>query len=108
MEHKIILFNIDDIAIDPDDVCDSLNEACTKRQRNFRVRGVCQLEDRVYFIVVPLKPGEEPEEYVISSIDDISHDGFSTLLQNRYQGGFDMVGTFKVYETYMALFAKPA
>lgn len=106
MEQKIIHYHIDDIAIDPDDVCESLNDACTKRQHKFRVRGVCQLENHVYFIMIPHRNGEPLEEYIIAPLDDISHEGFVATLNNRYQGGFDTVGTFQVYETHMALFAK--
>ncbi|MFW6414307.1 MAG: hypothetical protein ACOCZS_03290 [Verrucomicrobiota bacterium] len=106
MEHKIIHYHIDDIAIDPEDICDSLNEACTKRQHRFRLRGICQLENHVYFVMVPLRSGEPREEYIITTLEDISHEGFIATVNNRYQGGFDVIGSFQVYETHMALFAK--
>lgn len=110
MEQRIISFSMDEIAVDTDDVVNSINEACTKRHHHYWVRGVCQVEQQVYFILLPITEGHESEVYRLESLpeEEFGHEDFVSDLNERYQGGFDTVGSFKIYDTIMVVFAKPA
>jgi hypothetical protein len=101
---RIITFALDDLAVDPDSVVDALNDACTHRHEHYRIRGVCQLDQKIYFVLLSLDANEPARSYVLTSIDDISSDGFVAMLENRWASNFDTVGTIKVYDTVMALF----
>ena len=106
MEQKIISFSIDEIAVDTDNVNDAINEACTKRRHHYWVRGICQLETQVYFILLPVTKGHESETYRLSELAEIDHESFVSEINERYQGGFDAVGSFRVYDSIMLLYAR--
>jgi len=106
MEHRIISFGIDEIAVDTENVADSINEACTKRHHHYWVRGVCQLESRVYFMLLPVSEAQESETYRLITLDEIGHENFVATVNGRYQGGYDTVGSIKVYDTIMLVVAK--
>ena len=105
MEQRIISFTIDEIAVDTDNVIESLNDACTKRHLHYWVRGICQLEDRVYFMLLPCSDNQHAETYRISALEEIGDENFVATVNGRYQGGYDTVGSFRVYDTIMLLFA---
>ncbi|MFO7821874.1 MAG: hypothetical protein R6V56_07485 [Lentisphaeria bacterium] len=105
MEQRIVSFTIDEIAVDTDNVLDSLNEACTKRHLHYWVRGICKIEDRVYFMLLPVSEGQAAETYRFVEGEEMGDGDFVAEVNSRYQGGFDMVGSFKVYDTLMLVFA---
>ncbi|MCF7854395.1 MAG: hypothetical protein K9N51_06325 [Candidatus Pacebacteria bacterium] len=105
---KIISYTVDDIAVDPESITEAINKACCGRHVHHRVVGVCQIEDRIYFALLPLDENETARPYILVTVDDTSHDGFVSMLNTRWASGFDVVGTITAYDTVMALFAKPA
>ena len=105
MMQKIISFEVDDLAVDAEEVVNTINNACTKRHDKYKVRGICQIEPHVYFVLLPLRQHEEPERYVLIDVQDTSHDGFVALLNERWSADFDTVGTIEVYEDTKILFA---
>ncbi len=107
MMQKIIRFDTDDLALDPEGVAESLNHACTGRTGLYWVRGLCRVGDCVYFVLLPLGPDQVPETYLFVSVDDESALGIPALFQTRWTAGFDAVGTVRIGETLLALFARP-
>jgi hypothetical protein len=105
---RIVSYNLDDLVVDPDGVIEAVNNACTHRHEHFRVSGVCQLEQNVFFSLTPLLDKEPLLDYILVTVEDISHDGFVSMLQDRWAAGFDMIGALQLYETTALLFAKPA
>lgn len=106
MEQRIISFTIDEIAVDTDNVINSINQACVKRHNHYWVRGICQLEDRVHFMLLPVNAGQPSESYRFSALEELGDESFVAEVNGRYQGGFDTVGSFRVYDTVMLMFAK--
>jgi len=104
---RIISYALDDLVVDPDGAIDALNDACTHRQVHYRVSGICQLEHRVYFALAPVADPRAAGNYLLVTVEDTSHDGFVSMLDDRWAAGFDIVGTITLYETVMALFARP-
>ncbi len=105
---RIITKTVDDVAVAPEEIVDTLNIACTRRQDKYKVQGVCQIEERIYFVLVPLLPSEPAKTYVLVAVEESSHDDVVAMLDTRWSSNFDILGTIKVYETTYILFAKPA
>lgn len=103
---KLIPFSIDDIAFDPDEVAGAVNEACEQRRTKYKLRGVCRAYERIYFVLLPLKENEQLEEYLIKPIDDPSENGISAELENRWESGFDTIGSIQVDDRILGVFAK--
>lgn len=106
MMQKIIRYDTDDLAVDLDGVAESLNRACTGRTGLYQVRSVCRVGESVCFVLLPLPQDSLPETYFFVTVDDESIPGFSAMLQARWAAGFDAVGTVRVGETLLALFAR--
>ncbi|NOY81723.1 MAG: hypothetical protein GXP31_12070 [Kiritimatiellaeota bacterium] len=107
MMQKIIRFDTDDLALDPEGVAEALNHACTGRTGLYWVRSLCRVGDSVFFVLLPLGPEQVPETYIFVSVDDESVLGVSALFEARWAAGFDVVGTVRIGETLLALFARP-
>jgi len=103
----IMPFSVADVSFDAESVADALNTACSHRQEHRRVRGVCQIGETVYFFLLPLRDGEPLESYVLVAIHDLSEDGLTAMLGQRWEAGFDAVGTINLGEAaYYMLFAQ--
>lgn len=103
----IMPFSVDDVSFDAESVADALNMACAGRHERRRVRGVCQIEETVYFFLLPLRRGEPLESYVLVAVDDLTEDGLTAMLAQRWEAGFDAVGTINLGEAaYYTLFAR--
>jgi hypothetical protein len=103
---KTVSFSIEDVAFDPDGVAETLNNACEHRRMKFYVRGVFQLDDHVYFTLIPLED-RPAEEYLIKPFEDVSADGIPATIKTRWESGFDTIGVICVHETCYGVFAKP-
>ncbi len=104
---RVVSFSLDDLVVDSDGVIETLNNACTHRHDHYRVSGICQLENKIYFVLLPLDSGEKMRDYIMVPAEDVSHDGFVDMLHTRWSSGFDLIGSVQLYETTMVLFAKP-
>lgn len=105
---KIITKTVDDLAIDPSEVVDVLNTACNRRHEKYTLRGICQVDDIVYFVLLPREPSESARTYVLDTVDATSRDDVVAMLDSRWASNFDAVGTVKVYDTTYILFSRPA
>jgi hypothetical protein len=105
---RILTYHIDDLAVDHKSVIETVNNACTHRETEYKVRGVCQIDDHVFFILLPLVEHEKEEEYVLVPKAELPPpDEMIAILNDRWHAGFDTIGSIQVYETPMMLYAKP-
>ena len=108
MIQKLIPFPVDEFVVDPAGVAETLTHACTARRQRYRVRGLCQFGDTVYFILLSLEHGETPETYVLAPVENSSGSGITGMLSERWGAGFNTVGAVDVGEkNYMVLYAQP-
>ena len=92
MMQKILHFDIDDIVVDPDNVLERIQHACSDTIGRYRVRGLCQIDDRITFVLVPLDASESAETYQLGWLEDSTPEGLQTALMNRWSGGYDTIG----------------
>ena len=105
---KVISFSVSDLVIDPDGVADVLTKACSKRRGDYRVRGVCQTADNVFFVLLPVAASEAAESYVIAPLSDVTGDGMTSMLSARWAAGFNALGTVDMGEdSYLMVYARP-
>lgn len=106
---KILHFEVDDITVDPDQVADRLHHACSRSSQRYRVRGVCQLDLQVSFILRPLESHESLETYQFGWLEDATAEGFEAAVTNRWSSGYDTLSAINLGESrYMLLLARQA
>ena len=104
---KIVEFAVDDLTLDAEAVADVLTQACRKREGTFAVRGLCQVEEAVYFVLHPCTTEEAPAQYGWVEVNDLTDAGITALLDQRWGGGFDLVGAVNAGDGLLfVLFAK--
>ena len=104
---RIMTFSIEDIAIDRKAVAKKINKACDHHPYHYKVNGLCQVEDKVYFILLPVEDESLKKEYVLAPIDDVSPDGFTAELETRWESGFNTVGIISFGDNFfMNLYEK--
>gem|GEM_PF-1223644 len=104
---KIMTFAIDDLIIDPQSVADQLTKLCSTHRPRYRVRGLCRIEDCVYFVLHAATATEPREQCVFAPIEDVSNDGFTSMLDQRWAAGFNSIGTIAEGEgTYLLLLTR--
>ncbi len=105
--HRTLPFSLDDLAADHKSVQATLNDACSKRRQKYWLRGVAQVEDHVYFFLLPRVGNSADEDYVLAPLPEIpSHQDMIGILDDRWAAGFDMIGSCRVYETLFLVFAR--
>jgi len=106
MNQKLVSFSVADLAARTDEIAAALTEAC-RRSPGYVVRGLCQVEDIVHFVLLSLRGGEQPAAYILAFVDDVSEAGLTAMLAQRWASGFDAVGTVALGDgAYLTLFAK--
>lgn len=106
MMQKILHFDIDDIVVDPDNVLERIEHACSETTGRYRLRGICQIDDRISFVLVPLEASESAETYQFGWLDDTTPEGVQTALMNRWSGGYDTIGCVNLGDNrYMLVLA---
>jgi hypothetical protein len=106
MSPRIVTYALAEIESVPEEVVAALNVACNRRRTKYRVRGLFQLDDVVYFLLLPRERLEKPETYVLVPLTDVSSGGFPAGLMERWAAGFDAVGLVRVAAGHLALFAR--
>ena len=101
---RIMTFSIEDIAIDRKAVVKKINSGCDHHPYHYRVNGLCQLDDKVYFVLLPLDEGVERKEYVLAPVEDPSQDGIVTELETRWEAGFNTIGTINFGDNFFMNF----
>jgi hypothetical protein len=104
---KIITFSVQDIVVSPEQVAEALTHACLKRRGRYRVSGLAQLGDQVYFVLVSAGRGFARERYILATVEDISTDGFPEALLHRWSNGCNLIGLVVHAGGHQALYAQP-
>ena len=103
---KIVTFSVQDIIVTPEQVAESLTRACLKRRGRYRVTGLAQLGDQVYFVLVSTGRGFPAERYVLATVGNTSTDGFPDALFQRWTSGFNLIGLVVHAGGHQALYAQ--
>lgn len=107
MTQRVIPFQIQDIIASPEQIAAALNKACNNRLHHYHVGSVCQLRERVYFVLNPV-PAEAPgETYILAPVNDVSPGGFPPELFERWSNGFNTLGVIDLDSSFMAVYAIP-
>ena len=103
---KLLSYTLEDLRFDPEAVAGVINQACSRRR--YRLSGVCQAEDRVFFVLVPHDLTGE-EDYVIVPVEDPEEAALTGALADRWIHGFHAVGLILLDERkYLAVYAREA
>ncbi len=104
---RLAEFTVEDIALDPKEVAERLNKDCRTYSHKYYVRGAWQIQNQVYFILLPKPPERADEEYVLAPMPDISTSGLEGTLSDRWGAGFDPIAAIHLgEESYIGVFAK--
>lgn len=108
MMQRIAAFSVDDLLLDSKAVAEALLHACRRNGETLYVRGLCQVKETVYFTLLPCGSGTPcPVQYVWVECGDTTDAGVTTLLEERWAAGFDLVGSVDGGEDLVfVLFAK--
>jgi len=104
---KIVTFPVADLSLDPKSAADALNRACNKRTHHYRVQGVCQIDELVYFVLRPRPTNSPAETYVLVPADHGATGDFADVLLERWSAGFNALGTVRLDAgVHLILFAR--
>ena len=106
MMPRVICLAVDDLALDPAGLAATLNTACNSRRTKHTVRGVCQVEDRLYFVLTPRAARASRETYVLAPVPETEDASFTAELASRWAAGFTVLATLQVGGEVHALYAR--
>lgn len=107
MMQRVLPFEVADVATSPEQVAAALNKACNSRLQHHHVTGVCQLADRVYFVLNPVPATAPGETYLLAPLRDVSPGGFPAEIFERWSSGFNTIGTIDLEGSFMAVYGIP-
>lgn len=103
---KLLHFDSDDLVVDRESVLEQVQRSCQRNSGRFRVRGVCQVDRLVTFVLDPIDAGESLETYEFGWLDDITAEGVESAILNRWSAGRDTVGSVSLGDDrYLLLLA---
>jgi hypothetical protein len=105
MQHKVIKFARDDIAIDYEHITKCINRHCRNGGGDFRVSGLCQTASSVFFSLEHADGG--PWQYVLAPFTSCSDDDVLDDLDVRWHSGFSTKGLIRLSASYIGLFEIP-
>ena len=103
MKQRVLVFNIDEFAIDYIAVAASINEACKRGGAKLKVTGLCQTFKNVY---VPLGIDQSVVgvRYVLAPFSGTSGEEVEADLFTRWSSGFSTKGLIRLSESFLGLF----
>ena len=103
MKQRILVYSIEEIAVDYKAVAQSINCACHRDRSFYRVSGLCQTHDCVLF---PLEEMSSPisVKYVLVPFSGTSNDQVKVDIYTRWSSGFSTRGLIRLSESYLGLF----
>ena len=103
MKQRILVYSIDEIAVDYKAVAQSINCACQRDHTHYRVAGLCQTHDCVFFSLEELRSRQEVR-YVLVPFSGTSNDQVKADIYTRWSSGFSTRGLIRLSESYLGLF----
>ncbi len=103
MHNRILIYSLDDLAIEYEDIAIALTKICAYRDAEYKISGVCQTRDRVYF---PLEINEDKihPTYILAPFSGLSDAQVEADLFSRWTAGFNTKGLIRMTESYLGLF----
>ena len=101
--HRILVFSIDEIGIDYKTVSRALNSACQRDNTRYRISGLCQTNDSIFFALEEI-PYENGFRYVIAPFSGMSNEEIKADIHTRWSSGFSTKGLIRLSESYLGLF----
>lgn len=92
---KLLSYTLDDLRFDPEAIAGVINQACARRR--YRLSGVCQTADRVFFVLIPHDLTGR-EDYVIVPVEDPEEAAMTGALADRWIHGFHAIGLIRLEE----------
>ncbi|HPN84568.1 MAG TPA: hypothetical protein PK821_04440 [Victivallales bacterium] len=99
---KIIEISFDDILFDKTAASDVLDNAC--KRGGWTVSSVCELSDSIAVILT--KSGNGDARLVFAKFARSSDDDIIAEIGDRYNSGFDLIGTFFISDSPWALYRR--
>ena len=103
MKYRNIIFGINEIVLDYEGVATAVNTACQRAGEFYRVSGVCQADDCVFFPIEETIHHKEVR-YVIAPFTGTSKKDIEADLFSRWSSGFSTKGLIQIPNAYLGLF----
>ena len=106
MSYRIVQYHLDDFVSDCESVESSLNDACRRDRRHYRISGICQaLNDRVVFVFEEDSSNEE-WTYVVRPFDGETSADIVGEIHSRWQGKFSTKGLVQLSGSSLGIFER--
>ncbi len=105
MSYRVVQYNIEELIIDYDAVAESLNKACHRDHRQYRMSGTCQGIDDVIFVFEEDYEGTE-WSYVIKPFPGQTAAEIKAEIHTRWQGRFSTRGLIRLTDMYLGVFER--
>ena len=102
--HRTLVFSIDEIGIDYKTVGRTLNSACQRDNTRYRIVGLCQTDDSIFFALEQMSPENNGFRYVIAPFSGTSNEEIKADIYTRWSSGFSTKGLIRLSESYLGLF----
>ena len=104
MSYRVAQFHLDDFVLDYDSIADSLNDACHRDHKRYRISGVCQsLDDRVVVVFEQDYDGRD-WRYVIKPFCGETAAEITGDVHSRWQGKFSTKGLIQLSGQALGIF----
>ncbi|OVE77832.1 hypothetical protein BVX99_01585 [bacterium F16] len=104
MSYRVAQYHLDDFILDYDSVAESLNSACHRDHRHYRISGICQsLNDHVVFIFEEDYNGHK-WTYVIKPFSGETATEIAGDVHSRWQGKFATKGLIQLNGQALGVF----
>lgn len=103
MKPRTLVFNLKDIVLNYEDVARTITDACYRNGAGYRVGGVCQNNDTIFFPMEPRSNGNT-FRYVFAPFSGQSNDHIEADIFTRWGAGFATKGLIRLSESYLGLF----
>jgi hypothetical protein len=106
MSYRIVQYHLDDFISDCESVESSLNDACKRDHRQYRISGICQaLNDRVVFVFEE-DPSGNQWSYVVRPFSGETSADIVGEVHSRWQGKFSTKGLVQLSGTSLGIFER--
>ena len=104
MSYRVVQYHLDDFVTDSESVEASINEACRRDHRRYRMSGVCQtMDDRVVFLFEEDATGED-WNYVVKPFAGETAADVVGEVHSRWQGKYSTRGLVQLNQTALGIF----
>ena len=103
MKQRILVYSIEEIAVDYKAVAQSINCACQRDRTRYRVSGLCQTHDCVLFSLDEMS-SRISIKYVLVPFSGTSNEQVKADIYTRWSSGFSTRGLIRLSDSYLGLF----